>query len=90
MRCPRADPAKFLDIEMDKLARVLALITRIGSAVSSAASLFSQSRRRMRLTVAGEIPTSAAICLPEWRCRRKASTAARVAGWVWLGDERGP
>lgn len=51
--------------------------------------LFSPSRRRMRLTLAGEIPTSAAICLPVWRCRRKASTAAPVAGWVWLGNERG-
>src|SRR6185437_1518583 len=34
-------------------------------------------------------PTSAAICLPVWRCRRKASTAAHTPGVVWLGDECG-
>src|SRR6266849_506420 len=43
----------------------------------------------MRLTVAGDTPASAAICLPVWRCRRKASTTAHVAGAVWLGNERG-
>src|SRR2546423_7783478 len=43
----------------------------------------------MRLTVAADTPTSAAICLPVWRCRRKTSTAAHVAGGVWLGNERG-
>src|SRR6478672_8225367 len=43
----------------------------------------------MRLTVAAETPTSAAICAPVWRCLRKASTAAQTAGAVWLGDERG-
>src|SRR3979490_2910481 len=43
----------------------------------------------MRLTVAGETPTSAAICLPVWRWRRKTSTTAHVAGAVWLGNERG-
>jgi hypothetical protein len=43
----------------------------------------------MRLTVAGETPTSAAICAPVWRCLRKASTAAQTAGRAWLGDEWG-
>src|SRR5712671_2158656 len=43
----------------------------------------------MRLTVAGETPTSAAICLPVWRWRRKTSTTAHVVGAVWLGNERG-
>jgi hypothetical protein len=43
----------------------------------------------MRLTVAAETPTSAAICAPVWRCRRKPSTAAHTAGAVWLGDECG-
>src|SRR6202171_1030163 len=50
---------------------------------------FSPSRRRMRLTVAGDTPTSAAICLPVWRWRRNASITAHVAGAVWLGNERG-
>jgi hypothetical protein len=31
--------------------------------------------------------TSVAICLPVWRSRRNASTAAHVVGGVWLGDE---
>ncbi|KRR15026.1 hypothetical protein CQ13_37515 [Bradyrhizobium retamae] len=37
------------------------------------------SRRRMRLTVAGETLASAAICLPVWRCRRNASTESSSA-----------
>ena len=43
----------------------------------------------MRLTVAAETPTSAAICAPVWRCLRKASTAAHTAGVAWPGDEWG-
>jgi hypothetical protein len=43
----------------------------------------------MRLTVAAETPTSAAICAPVWRCRRKASTLVQAASPVWLGDEWG-
>src|SRR6516165_3662715 len=43
----------------------------------------------MRLTVAAETPTSAAICWPVWRCRRKDSTAEQMAGVAWLGDESG-
>jgi hypothetical protein len=43
----------------------------------------------MRLTVAAETPTSAAICWPVWRCRRKDSTAKQMAGVAWLGDESG-
>jgi hypothetical protein len=43
----------------------------------------------MRLTVAGDTSTSAAICLPVWRCRRNVAMAVHVAGRVWLGDEWG-
>ena len=43
----------------------------------------------MRLTVAGDTPTSAAICWPVWRRLRKASTASQTAGVAWLGDESG-
>jgi hypothetical protein len=43
----------------------------------------------MRLTVAGDTPTSAAICLPVSRWRRKISMIAHVEGAVWLGNERG-
>jgi hypothetical protein len=43
----------------------------------------------MRLTVAADTPTSAAICLPVYRRRRKASTAEQAAGAVWLGEESG-
>nr|WP_197521203.1 hypothetical protein [Bradyrhizobium icense] len=42
---------------------------------------------RMRLTVAGETPVSAAICLPVWRWRRNASMTVDVAGAVRLGNE---
>ncbi|KRR12165.1 hypothetical protein CQ10_39880 [Bradyrhizobium valentinum] len=35
---------------------------------------------------AADTPTSAAICLPVWHCRRNASTAEHVAGGVWLGN----
>ena len=41
----------------------------------------------MRLTVADETPTSAAICLPVRR--RPASTVGAWAGVAWLGDEWG-
>jgi hypothetical protein len=43
----------------------------------------------MRLTVAADTPTLAAICLPVWRCRRNASITEYVAGAVWLGKEWG-
>jgi hypothetical protein len=43
----------------------------------------------MRLTVAAETPTSAAVCAPVWRCLRKASTVAQTAGVAWLGEECG-
>src|SRR5258708_10508706 len=43
----------------------------------------------MRLTVGGDTPTLAAICLPVWRCRGNASITEYVAGAVWLGKEWG-
>src|SRR6266576_3384695 len=43
----------------------------------------------MRLTVAVDTPTLAAICLPVWRCRRNISIIVHVAGAVWLGNEWG-
>ena len=46
---------------------------RTGSAGSKAPSLFSPKRRRTRLTVAGDTPVAAAICLPVQRCRRSRS-----------------
>src|SRR3954453_2852101 len=48
-------------------------------------------RRRMRLIVAGERPTAAAICWPVQRWRRRASAVATVAGGVglWRGWGRG-
>ena len=36
----------------------------------------------MRLTVAGEMPSSAAICLPVKRWRRRASTFSTTAAGV--------
>ena len=60
---------------------------RTGSAGSRSRIPLNPKRRRIRLTVAGDTSTSVAICLPVWRCRRNVSTAAHVAGGVWLGDE---
>ena len=85
----RADPAELLDVEVDKLAGVLALIAADRLGRLQRGHLFRPSRRRMRLTVAGDIPISAAICLPVWRCRRNASTVAHVAAGVWPGNEWG-
>jgi hypothetical protein len=39
-----------------------------------------KGRRWMRLTVAGETPVSAAICLPVWRRRRNPSMTMHVRG----------
>jgi hypothetical protein len=58
----RADPAELFDVGVDQLARLVTLIAP-GSAGSKAESLFKPSLRRIRLTVAGEISTSAAILL---------------------------
>jgi hypothetical protein len=38
--------------------------------------LFSPKRRRTRLTVAGDTPVAAAICLPVQRCRRSRSISS--------------
>jgi hypothetical protein len=81
--------AELLDVDVEDLAWGGALITahRLGRLERRQA--VEANRFRMRLTVAAETPTSAAIALPVRRCRRKASTAAAVAGAVWLGDECG-
>jgi hypothetical protein len=42
----------------------------------------------MRLTVAAETPTSAAISSPVWRPLRKTSTAAQTADAALLGAPR--
>ena len=47
-------------------------------------------RLRMRLTVAGETPASAAICLPVQRWRRSASTCSTIAGGVGLSQAMRP
>ena len=59
-----ADFAELFDVEMDQFTRVLALITMDGLGGSNALSLFNPNRRRMRLTVAAEMPSSVAICRP--------------------------
>ena len=43
-------------------------------------SLFNPSRRKTRLTVADETPTSTAICLPVQRCRRSRSIFS-ITAW---------
>jgi hypothetical protein len=80
--------AKLFDVDMDDLAGGGAFIAAAGSAGSSADRRLRPRRSRIPLTVAAETPTSAAICLPVWRCLRKPSTAAQTAGVAWLDDER--
>jgi hypothetical protein len=83
------EPAELFDIDMDELAGFLALVAANGLGGLQIAIRLNPKRRRMRWAVAGDTPTSAAICLPVWRCRRNVSTVARVATGVWLGDEWG-
>jgi hypothetical protein len=70
-------PAELLDVDVDEFARVFAFVAaRAGSAGSSALRRLSPSRLRTRLTVAGDTPTSRAICSPGSRRRRSASILA--------------
>jgi hypothetical protein len=85
----RADPAELFDVNVDEFARVLTLIAPNWFGRLQSTQFIQSQPTQTRLTVAGETPVSAAICLPVQRCRRKASTAAQVAGAVWLGNERG-
>lgn len=80
---------ELLDVDVNDLAWALALILTFRLGRLQIAYPVNPKRRRMRLTVAGDTSTSAAICLPVWRCRRKASMAVHLAGGVWLGDEWG-
>ncbi|BAB52320.1 mlr5962 [Mesorhizobium japonicum MAFF 303099] len=85
---PMAEAAEFLDVDMDHLAWVIALIAsdRFGRLISL--SRDSPARLRTRLTVAGETPTSMAMCLPVNRWRRKAMRSA-TAWLVRLGMTSG-
>ena len=74
------EPAELLDVDVDHLAGMLALVAADRLGRLERRQPVTPSRLRMRLTVAGETPTSAAICLPVWRWRRKASTARAVGG----------
>jgi hypothetical protein len=58
------EATELFDIDMDHLTGMLALKGRTGSAGSRSRIRFNPNRRRMRLTIAGETPTSAAICSP--------------------------
>src|SRR6516164_7398967 len=59
----RADPAELLDIDVDELTRLFPLVTADGLRLQSAQLVQAQTTKT-RLTVAGETPTSVAICLP--------------------------
>jgi hypothetical protein len=78
----RADSAELFDIEMDELARMLAFITPYRFGRLQGTELFNPSRRRTRLTVAGETPVSEAICLPVRRWRRSRSISTTTAWGV--------
>ena len=66
------EPPQTLDIKMDEFARVLALVTAHGAAGSRSRRRLSPSRRKTRLTVAGDTPVFAAICAPVRCSRRRA------------------
>lgn len=59
--------AELLDVDVDELAGLLALISAGGSASSKALSLLSPKRLSTRLTGAGETPTAVATSLPGMR-----------------------
>lgn len=73
------EAAQLLNVDVDQLAGVLLFV----AADRHGGLQGRQARRlRIRLTVAGETPTSVAICLPVQRRRRKASTRSRLATGV--------
>ena len=84
----RADPPELFDIEMDELARMLTFITpdRFGRLQGE---LVQSQTAETRLTVAGDTPVAAAICLPVQRCRRSRSTSSTTA-WGVGGESMGP
>ncbi len=85
----RADASKLLDVEVDQFAWMVALIApdrlcRLEGRqlVEAEPPQDATDGRRRHADLGGDLLGGVA-------CRRKASTAAHVAGAVWLGDERG-
>jgi len=78
--------AELFEVDVNELPGTLALVATRDSAGSSALSLLSPRCRKIRLTLAGEIASSLAICAPVWWCRRKTSTMSQVACGIWLGE----
>ena len=66
------EAAELLDVDVDQLAGMLALVAAHRLGGSRSLIRLRPSRLRMRLTVAGETPVSLAICLPVQRWRRSA------------------
>jgi hypothetical protein len=83
------ETAESFEIDLDHLAGRGALITAHRSSGSRSRIRFSPSRCRMRLTVAGERRFRPRFAYRCGAASAKASTAAHVAGGVWLGNERG-
>jgi hypothetical protein len=72
-----------LAIPRDAVADAIEAAELLDVDVEQLAGMRLRPRRfRMRLTVAGETPTSAAICWPVRRWRRKASTCSTTAAGV--------
>jgi len=76
------DPAELLDVDVDHLARMLALVKAHWFARLQRINSVEPERLRMRLTVAGDSRSAAAICLPVWRARRSVSTCATSTSGV--------
>jgi hypothetical protein len=76
------ETAEFLDVEVNQLGRMSVLLRAAGSPRPRDESLLRPSRRKMRLTVAGDTPTSAAIC-PVQRCGLAQPALGRITRLSW-------
>ena len=82
----RADPAELLDIEMDELTGMLALVS--GAPARPVPGLSAATGRRVPAPGSPSPWTrrvAMAMCLPVRRCRRSAAIASATAASVRLG-----
>jgi hypothetical protein len=83
------EAAELFDADVGHLAWRFAFITAHRLGRLQVADPVQSQATQLRLSVAGDILSSAAICLPVGRWRRNAAAAVHVAGAVWLGNECG-
>jgi hypothetical protein len=73
------EAAKFLDVEVDHFAGLLSLVAADRLSGFQRVDPVETKPLEMRLTVGGEMPSSAAICLPVCRIRRSAAARSTTA-----------